>query len=194
MHPLKRDFKYYLSSYYFGERFMDRHDGLLETAIATAVASVIVSGVLMLQGVIPTTFAANSVAPNVVFTLNVPSVCEISLTQSINFGSLLPSANTGTTSQNVLDTNGGNGGAFIAVSGSNWIGTNALNVFGVSNTVWSDASTVSYGAATQLTFNAAPTGIAVDAGTSTHIWFGLAIPAGQAADAYSENIIVINTC
>ncbi len=150
--------------------------------------------VFLLQLTVQTTYAANSIAPNVIFTLNVPSVCEISLTGSISFGTVLAGSNTLTTSQNVLDINNGNQGASIAVSGSNWIGTNALNTFGVSNTVWSAGSGVAFGAANVLTTIPANTGIAIDAGSRSNVWFGLGIPEGQVADSYTQNIIITNLC
>ena len=166
---------------------------LLEIAAFATAALAVAATLLALQAFVPAAYA-NSVAPNVIFTVNVESVCEISLSKSISFGTILAGSNSVTTSQNVLDTNNGNGGAFVAVNGGNWIGANALNVFGVSNTVWSAASAVGYGSANALTTVAANTDIAVAAGSSTNVWFGLGIPAGQAADVYSQNIIITNLC
>ncbi len=147
-----------------------------------------------LQKTVPLAYAANSTG-NAVLTITVPLTCEISLVQSITFGTILPGANSVTTSQNVLDTNSGNEGAFAAVDGGNWIGTsNSLNTFGVGNTVWSAGSSVTFASANALTATAANTNVAVGSGSSANIWFGLGIPTGQAADSYTQNIVVINLC
>ena len=150
--------------------------------------------VFLLQLPVQTAYAVNSMAPNVILTLNVPSVCEISLTGSLSFGTVIAGSNTLTTSQNVLDINNGNQDASIAVSGGNWIGTNVLNAFGVSNTIWSAGSGVAFGAANVLTAIPTNTGIAIGAGSGSDVWFGLGIPEGQVADSYTQNIIITNLC
>ncbi len=166
---------------------------ILGVAIAAGIASGVFLALLALQLGVQVAYATNQIAPNVILSLTVPAGCEISLnTQSISFGTITASQNSLTTSQNVLDTNGGNGGAVIAVSGSNWV--SGGNNFGVSNTVYSSSSSTSYASGTALTLIPANTAIVVGSSSSTNVWFGLGIPAGQVASTYSQNIIITNVC
>jgi len=141
-------------------------------------------------------------------TVNVLSTCYISLNAtSINFGTVLSGANTGTTWNGILDSDpGGNAEATIEVAGSNWIySTNSAITFYVANTVYSGTNTISYSQAypsnslslyptfesTSLTV-AAPTQATPT--TSTKIYFGLGVPGGAKAGAYTQNIIIANEC
>ncbi len=166
----------------------------IRSIVLAAFALAAVSSIFMLQYAVVPAYANNSVAPNVILSLTVPASCEISLVQSISFGVVLAGSNTVTTSQNVLDLNNGNGGAFVAVSGGNWMGANALDTFGVSNTVWSSSNSVLFKSANALTLIPANTNIAVGAASGATIWFGLGIPPGQTADTYTQNILVTNLC
>ena len=141
-------------------------------------------------------------------TVNVLSTCYISLNAtSINFGTVLSGANTVTTWNGILDSDpGGNAQAAIYVAGSNWIySTNSLISFYVANTVYSGTNTISYSQAypsnslslyptfeyTGLTV-AAPTQATPT--THTNIYFGLGVPGGAKAGAYTQNIIIANQC
>ena len=168
----------------------------LGAVVVSMVALVMFSVLFVLQFGIPLSFAANQIAPNVILSVTVNSVCEISLnTQAVSFGNVIASQNTLTTSQNVLDTNNGNGGTFIWVDGGNWIGPNGIAPsFGVTNTVYSASSANSFGASVALTQIPANSNIFIGIATSNSVWFGLGIPAGQAANVYTQNIIITNVC
>ena len=104
------------------------------------------------------------------------------------------------TSQVVTDTDtGGNIAANILVDGGNWI--SGLNNFYVANTLWDGTSDATYiGNALQLDPNIQDTNIQIAQPTpsapskSASIYFGLAVPAGQASGAYTQNIVFENKC
>jgi len=139
-------------------------------------------------------------------TVNVLSTCYISLNAtSINFGTVLSGANTLTTWNGILDSDpGGNAPATIEVAGSNWIySTNSAITFYVANTVYSGTNTISYSQAypsNSLSLTLTSTGLTVAAPTqatpttSTKIYFGLGVPGGAKAGAYTQNIIIGNQC
>jgi len=139
-------------------------------------------------------------------TVNVLSTCYISLNAtSINFGTVLSGANTGTTWNGILDSDpGGNAQASIQVAGTNWIySTNSAISFYVANTVYSGTNTISYSQAfpsNSLSLTLTSTGLTVAAPTqatpttSTKIYFGLGVPGGAKAGAYTQNIIIGNQC
>ncbi|MEM3460248.1 MAG: hypothetical protein QXO24_03420 [Candidatus Micrarchaeaceae archaeon] len=136
--------------------------------------------------------ATNSVAANATFSANVQGVCYISLAPtSISFGSLYANTNSIYTSQNVVDTNGGNVNAQILVYGGNWIGPSQ---FGLSNTTWASSNNVAYASGRPLTASPTPTGIYIAPQASNSIYFGLGVPGGVAAGSYSQNIIIQNSC
>ena len=96
--------------------------------------------------------------------------------------------------------------ATIYVAGTNWIySSNTAISFYVANTVYSGTNTISYSQAypsnslslyptfesTSLTV-AAPTQATPT--TSTKIYFGLGVPGGAKAGAYTQNIIIANQC
>ena len=167
---------------------------LLGGAVVVAAAVVTLSALFMIQFGLPLAFAANQIAPNVILTVNVPTVCEVSLSPTtLNFGTVIPSQNTIYTNQNVIDTNNGNGDATIWVYGGNWIGANTALTFGVGNTVWA-ASNTAYGSGTALTQISATTSVSTNPGSPGTVWWGLGIPAGQTANVYSQTIIITNVC
>ncbi|MGC9011245.1 MAG: hypothetical protein ACP5JN_03875, partial [Candidatus Micrarchaeia archaeon] len=136
-------------------------------------------------------------------TANVQSTCYISLSPTlINFGTIASGANTGTTWNGIVDTDpNGNAQATIYVYGSNWIySSNTAISFYVSNTMWSASSTISYSSGTGLTLSPVSTGIIIPAptqaqpSTSNTIYFGVGVPGGAPAGAYTQNIIIENSC
>jgi len=138
-------------------------------------------------------------------TVNVLSTCYISLNAtSINFGTVLSGANTETTWNGILDSDpGGNAQASIQVAGTNWIySTNSAISFYVANTVYSGTNTISYSQGNSLSLYPSfePTGLTVAAPTqatpttSTKIYFGLGVPGGAKAGAYTQNIVIANEC
>ncbi len=167
---------------------------LLGGAIVATAAIVTFSILFMVQFGLPLAFAANQIAPNVILTVNVPTVCEVSLSPTtLNFGTVIPSQNTIYTNQNVIDTNNGNGGATIWVYGGNWIGANTALTFGVANTTWATSNTA-YGSGHALTQISTSTGVSATPQAPGTVWWGLGIPAGQTANVYSQNIIITNVC
>ncbi|MGC9142913.1 MAG: hypothetical protein ACP5HF_03425, partial [Candidatus Micrarchaeia archaeon] len=117
--------------------------------------------------------------------------CTISLsTTSINFGSISPSTSIATNNA-IVDSNTGNANAYIFVYGGNWIGPVQ---FGVSNTTWSKESGTLFSLANKLSLTAVNTTILVPAGSSNTIYFGVGVPGGAPAGAYTQNIIIENSC
>jgi hypothetical protein len=140
---------------------------------------------------------ANSVPINAIFSANVQGVCYISLnTNTINFGTVVASANVPTNSVVTDSDNGGNTAANILVYGGNWIGP---ATFGVGNTLWNPTSSTSY-IGNALTLSAVDTGIVIPAPTqststtSNSIYFGLGVPGGAPSGTYTQNIIIENSC
>ncbi|MCL4375521.1 hypothetical protein M1394_01855 [Candidatus Marsarchaeota archaeon] len=133
---------------------------------------------------------AATITANVV----VSGVCEESFSPTnVVFGAILPNGNH-STNIIVTSTNNGNEGAYIFISGGNWIDTsNALISFGSTNTLWNAIAQTSYnGIGVSLT--PSNTQILVPAGSSANIYFGLAIPGGQYAGTYNQLITIDNTC
>ncbi len=166
--------------------------GIMIVFAATLAA---VYSLYVFQSSIPLAYASNQVAPNVIATATVPSSCAISLspTGGFTFASQAPGTNTVTTPNSIVDTNGGNVGTFAWIYGSNWVG--GASSFGVRNTTWSGASTTGYGSANALTTTTANTGLVVASGGGTAtIYFGVGVPVGQAANTYTQNIVITNVC
>ncbi|MGC8538971.1 MAG: hypothetical protein ACP5MK_03840, partial [Candidatus Micrarchaeia archaeon] len=91
--------------------------------------------------------------------------------------------------------------ATIYVYGSNWIySSNTAISFYVSNTMWSASNTISYSSGTGLTLSPVSTGIIIPTptqaqpSTSNTIYFGVGVPEGAPAGAYTQNIIIENSC
>ena len=121
--------------------------------------------------------------------------CTISLSSSaINFGSIIPSTSIATNNA-ISDSNTGTANAYMYVYGGNWIfSSNTAISFYVANTVWSSIANTAYSSATRLSNLATNTSILVPAGASNTIYFGLAVPGGAKAGAYTQNIIIANQC
>ena len=130
-------------------------------------------------------------------TANVQGFCSISLSPtSINFGSIAASANVPTNSLITDTDSGGNVQASVLVKGTDWSGTGS---FGVSNTLYSSSSQLTY-TGNALTNTLTGTGITIAAptqgspSTNSLIYFGLGVPAGAPAGAYSQTITIENSC
>jgi len=135
-------------------------------------------------------------------TVNVLSTCFISLNpNAINFGTIASGSNTIYTSNSIQDTdNGGNAPATIYVYGGNWIySSNTAISFYVANTVWYSTNTV-YSSGTPLTLTPIPTNIIVPAptqstpSTSSSVYFGVGVPGGAPVGAYTQNIVIEDSC
>jgi len=125
----------------------------------------------------------------------ISNTCTISLsTTAINFGNLNPGANIATTNA-ITDSNTGTANAYMYVYGGNWIySSNTAISFYVANTVWSNKANTAYSSATRLSNLATNTTILVPASSSNTIYFGLAVPGGAPAGAYTQNIVIANQC
>ncbi len=162
-------------------------------AIVIAAAAIALSSFFILPDIVPIAYA-NAVAPNVIATANVALSCAISLNRTaLGFGLVDPSTNSIYLYNAILDTNGGNEGTTIYIYGGNWIGANTALTFAVGNTQWAGANQV-YGTGNVLTTSITTTNIAVSAATSAGLWFGVAVPSGQAANVYSQNVVITNVC
>ena len=183
---------------------------LVETVTASSPSNNIFFGVAVPAGQAVGTYTQNIVIENSCFggtgtpntlvtaTVNVIAYCGISLSvNAINFGTINPGSNTGTTSNQVMDTNsGGNTGASLWASGGNWLIGGSFGFSG-TNTVYGSTSSNTYSwAATNspLMGISANTGIVMASSSSSNVFFGLAIPGGTAAGTYAQNIIIVNTC
>ncbi len=164
--------------------------GKIQYILGTILTSVTVLalGMLAIPGV---TFT--QVTGSVAASVNVPLYCGITLSPtSISFGSVSPGSNVPT---NVLvtDTNSaGNTQANVLIDGTAW--TSSSSSFGVGNTEWDTTSQTTY-TGTALTSSLASTGetLSASAGSNT-LYFGLAVPASQAAGVYSQTITIENSC
>ena len=118
--------------------------------------------------------------------------CTINIVPaSINFGAIDPGVSINTVNS-IVDTNGGTSPAYMYVYGTNTI--SGGNQFGVSNTSWSSLSNVAYSSANKLSSIATNTLLSVPASGSNTIYFGINLPGGVPAGAYSQTITVENTC
>ncbi len=149
-----------------------------------AIAAILILAIMSVR------LNAVTITANVV----VSGVCEESFSPTnVVFGSILPNSNH-STNVIVASTNNGNEGAYIFISGGNWIDTsNSVIAFGSTNTLWSAIAQTSYNG---IGVNSIPsnTQILVPAGSSANIYFGLAIPGGQYAGTYNQLITIDNTC
>ena len=141
--------------------------------------------------------STNSIANTVTLTANVQGFCSISLSpNSINFGSIAASANVPTNNLITDTDSNGNAQASVLVAGTNWGGASS---FGVSNTLYSSSSQSTY-TGNALTNTLTLTGITIAAPTQSNpstnnlIYFGLGVPAGAPAGAYSQTITIENSC
>ncbi len=130
-------------------------------------------------------------------TANVQGFCSISLSPtSINFGSIAASANVPTNSLITDTDSNGNAQAGVLVEGTGWSGA---GTFGVSNTLYSNSIQTAY-TGNALTSTLTLTGITIAAPTQSNpstnspIYFGLGVPAGAPAGAYSQTITIENSC
>ena len=187
--------------------------GFLEGLLIAATLAVVLGAALGIGGLVtPATIVTSNVIMNVVVT----STCFISLSNSlITFTPLAPSSNTITTSNLItVSDNGGNSAATLLIAGGtwgagtwygsgNWIGTVEnpdTNTIGITNTVYGSSSSMYYGAGFPITNTLTSTGFTILAPTqanplqSTNIYFGMGIPPGAAADTYTTNIILENSC
>lgn len=162
------------------------------------------------------TLAATTASANVIATVAVSSTCYISLSNTvITFIPLSPTANTITTMNAITDTDlGGNVQTSILIAGGtaafgmlygsgNWIGTAYnpdTNTIGITNTVYGASSSVLYGSGTRITNSLTPTGYTIPTPTqaspsqSTTVYLGMGIPPVTAADTYTTNIVLENSC
>ena len=133
-------------------------------------------------------------APNVVASMTVLSTCEISLSNSvITLPATAPGSFAHTDNGVVTDSNPGNMAGNVVIYGGNWIGTSSANTFYVTNTVWNPSSSSSL-IGNQLTSSPFTSLLQIPAAGSSTIYFGANVPSGQAADTYSQNIVIETSC
>jgi hypothetical protein len=133
-------------------------------------------------------------APNVVASMTVLSTCEISLSNSvITLPATAPGSFAPTDNGVVTDSNPGNLAGNVVIYGGNWIGTGS-NTFYVTNTVWNPSSSPTQIIGNQLTSSPFTSLLQIPAAGSSTIYFGANVPSGQAADTYSQNIVIETSC
>lgn len=174
--------------------------GLVAFAVAIALSA------FAFIGDVPLSYAFTA-ANTVSASATVTSVCYLSSlsTTSVNFGSIAAGANVPTNNQITITDNGGNAAASVLVAGGLgpsspyngvWTGTNN---FGVANTLYSASTQATY-TGTAVTNTLVASGITVPQPTvaapsqSVSIYFGLNIPGGTAAGAYTTNVILETSC
>ena len=134
-------------------------------------------------------------APNVVASMTVLSTCEISLSNSvITLPATAPGSFAPTDNGVVTDSNPGNIAGNVVIYGGNWIGTSSANTFYVTNTVWNPSSSLNQIIGNQLTSSPFTSLLQIPAAGSSTIYFGANVPSGQAADTYSQNIVIEASC
>ncbi len=152
------------------------------------------------NGMLARQYPPNGIEPSMSFSAFVaaPQTCTISLgTNLIAFGSLYP-GNTAETNMLVTDTNVGNTNANILVGGSNWV--HAAHSFPVGNTLWDVTSDLSYMGNSLQPYPlsmAATNTVAYPAyipSIYNALYFGLGVPLSAVAGAYTQNIVVENSC
>jgi len=127
--------------------------------------------------------------------VTVPAICTVSLsTNSIDFGSVAPGSDTGSTNQQVTVTNGGNTQAInTTIKGDDW-SDGGTNTFAVGNTEWSTGA-FTYGSGTSLTSSdAAISGGNLAKGASLTLYFGAGVPSGQNSASYTQTITITMNC
>ena len=166
---------------------------IVNLGIIALISWMVLSAMFSFFGI---SFSANSVSVNVVAGLTVTSTCMLAVSNTaINF----PSTAAGTNSvvgNVVSDTNNGNAASYIWLYGSNWIGGYLAQNFFVTNTIYSNVF-LSTGVGTNtnaLQLASSNSYIPVFAGGTNTLYFGVNIPNGQAANAYSQNILFLNVC
>ena len=120
--------------------------------------------------------------------------CIVSLnTSTINFSSVSPGTDTGSTNQVVNVTNSGNAQATnVTIKGTAW-SDGGSNTMPVGQTEWG-TSGFAYGSGTALTTSDAVVTSNLGAGSSILIYFGLGVPQGQAAGSYTQTITLSMNC
>ncbi len=129
--------------------------------------------------------------------VSVPVYCGNTLSNTIiGFGAtnnppgIAPGSSVNTANLSVYTNTYGNMNANVFVMGSTW--AYSTYTFGVSNTLWSAAKQGGY-SGTALTSSFVLAANAVSQGTNT-IYFGVAVPAGQQAGNYLQQITVQAKC
>jgi hypothetical protein len=105
------------------------------------------------------------------------------------------------TTNGVLITDGGNTGSNVLVDGGNWV-TGSLSFWG-TNTVWNGASNGNGATGNQVvnqivlglgSHTTGDTQIALAAGGTVNLYFGVNVPADTAAGTYVQNLNIITNC
>ena len=178
----------------------ERSDSTARTSrlyINLFIASLIVAVLVSLSYITSMPLQANSISNTVLAGVNVPSVCTLTLSNSlITFpstvgGSNAPVANAVTT------TNQGNIQGYLWLYGSNWVtsANTAINFF-VSNTIFTNVIN-QYGTPylpNTLPLSAANSAMLLPATIANTLYFGVNIPSGQAANSYNQNIVLQDVC
>ncbi|MCL5429955.1 MAG: hypothetical protein M1504_00570 [Candidatus Marsarchaeota archaeon] len=121
--------------------------------------------------------------------------CAISIpNRSMSFGVLNPMETT-PTNVSVVDSNPGTDPATIMMAGSNWTDTDN-DSFYVTNTEWSASPMRTYGGNALQPYSSGLQNTSVNIGNdaSKTLYFGLNIPPAQPSGAYSQTILIINSC
>lgn len=151
----------------------------------------LVVGVVVAMLMILATFVVLADASVVDASVTVPSSCGISLDQSTAaFGSVGTGAESSEITRTVSNT--GSTTANVTIEGSAWDGSGA-NTFVVGQTKYA-LSTGSYASKTALTGSPVQHMTDVANGGSDDSFLQMAVPSGQAADTYNQNITYTTVC
>jgi hypothetical protein len=158
---------------------------------------IIANQVVGVNTYVPSPASGNVIAGNTVLVTfaEAPPTCGISLSNTvISFGNINPGS-ASATGNLIVDTNsGGNVNANILVEGTNWISGSAN--FAYANTLWNPISAGARIGTPLMLYpgNFVDTNIAIPGGGANSIYFGTAVPPGEPAGPYTQNIVIENLC
>jgi hypothetical protein len=172
-----------------------KNSGMYAVALSAVLSLIVFVSYLIISPeitVVHATTGSNAVGANV-FVANTCIPTLYNGNTVINFGSVAPGVSLAATNAETVN-NFGNAPSNIYVDGGNWVF--ASNSFLVGNTIW---ALTSGGTATQLTNAFVDTKIPVNLnnGVGNTIYFGVNVPATQAASApssYTQTINIMLSC
>lgn len=139
---------------------------------------------------------ANSQA-SVTAAVSVSSSCTLQASNTAVAFPATAAGNNAPLANTVSATNNGNIEGYIWISGTSWAtSANAAINFFVTNTIFSNAPNQNGAGylSNSITLSAANTAILIPAIASNTLYFGVNIPAGQASNSYSQNIVLQTVC
>jgi len=145
--------------------------------------------VLVIAGIV---LSANAFADSTIInaTVTIPATCGIATTAgTVNFGSV--NAGATSTEQNLIVNNTGSTEANVTILGTAWVYSSYSMPVGQTKFA---VSTGTYASKTALTAVDQSLALNVANGGNTPLYLQMAVPYGQHAGVYDQNITVTTTC